>query len=127
MSFAAESPRWLVSAGRIDEAAQVVEHTLGIPVTPASCPSWRRSQGATRGSSTALFRGVYLRRTVFVAGLCTSATIYIGAVITFVGFLVCLGLAEETSNRSSEDTGGLPALSDDPSKLGRVHARTVLS
>ena len=265
MSFAAESPRWLVSAGRIDEAAQVVEYTLGIPVTAAELSELAPEPGATRGSSTALFRGVYLRRTVFVvtfftcaiiplfalltfgpkllealgfgsgnlsnlgtaiinlvfaigcllamrlpesvgrrktivwsfalmvlpllalgawshapaafvvaffclyalfcggpgilecgypnelfptriraaavgvavaltrfaaatgtflvllslSGLGTSATMYIGAGITFMGFLVCLGLAE--------DTGGLPALSDDPSKLGRVHARTVLS
>jgi putative MFS transporter len=54
-----------------------------------------------------------------LSALGTSATMYIGAGITFVGFLACVALAEETSNRSLEDTGGLPALSSASFSPGR--------
>ncbi|WP_031469417.1 MFS transporter [Sciscionella sediminilitoris] len=41
-----------------------------------------------------------------LTGLGASATLFIGAGITFLGFLACLAWAEETSQRSLEETGG---------------------
>lgn len=42
---------------------------------------------------------------ISLVSLGTSATMYIGAGITFVGFLACVAWAEETRDRSLEDTG----------------------
>jgi MFS transporter, putative metabolite transport protein len=40
-----------------------------------------------------------------LAALGASATMYIGAGITLVGFLACVAWAEETRHRSLEETG----------------------
>jgi putative MFS transporter len=76
---APESPRWLVSAGRV----QVVEKTLGTAVTAAELSGLAPEPGATRGSITALFRGVYLRRTIFVVIFFSCAIIPLFALLTF--------------------------------------------
>jgi putative MFS transporter len=39
---------------------------------------------------------------------------YIGAGITFVGFLACLAWAEETRNRSLEETGAIGVVPASP-------------
>ncbi|WP_020499926.1 MFS transporter [Sciscionella marina] len=41
-----------------------------------------------------------------LTGLGASTTLFIGAGITFLGFLACVAWAEETSQRSLEETGG---------------------
>lgn len=78
-----ESPRWLVSAGRSEEAARVIEQTLGVPVTAAELAGLAPEPTAGRGSITALFRGVYLRRTAFVVIFFSCAIIPLFALLTF--------------------------------------------
>jgi putative MFS transporter len=46
---------------------------------------------------------------VSLSALGSSATMYIGAGITFVGLLACVAWAEETRHRSLEDIGADPA------------------
>lgn len=89
-----ESPRWLVSAGRVDEAVRVVEETLDVRV-PAEelAAAHSREADASRGSVLALFRGIYLRRMVFVVVFFSCAIIPLFALLTFgPQLLAALGL-----------------------------------
>ncbi|RSM86340.1 MFS transporter [Kibdelosporangium aridum] len=88
-----ESPRWLVSAGRVDEACQVVHQALRVTVTPAELRESTEAPTAARGSIAALFRGVYLRRTAFVVIFFSCAIIPLFALLTFgPQLLAALGL-----------------------------------
>jgi putative MFS transporter len=78
-----ESPRWLVAVGRIDEAARVVEHTLGIPVATEELSGMVPQPGEARGSITASFRGIYLRRMAFVVIFFSCAIVPLFALLTF--------------------------------------------
>ena len=80
-----ESPRWLVGAGRADEAAQVIRDALHQPITPAELTDGTEAAGPDpgRGSIRELFRGRYLRRTAFVVVFFTCAIIPLFALLTF--------------------------------------------
>lgn len=77
-----ESPRWLVSAGRPDEARRVIEQALNVRVPPSEADAAPEA-AASRGSITELFRGVYLRRMTFVVVFFTCAIIPLFALLTF--------------------------------------------
>ncbi|WP_064742879.1 MFS transporter [Pseudonocardia spinosispora] len=78
-----ESPRWLISAGRDAEACDVIEKALRTRVTPEQLRAGETSGGERRGDITELFRGIYLRRTVFVVVFFTCAIIPLFALLTF--------------------------------------------
>jgi putative MFS transporter len=78
-----ESPRWLVQAGRTEEAREVIEHALDEPVAQADLENAAAPEGESRGSVTELFHGVYLRRMAFVVTFFTCAIIPLFALETF--------------------------------------------
>ncbi|HEX4247600.1 MAG TPA: MFS transporter [Pseudonocardia sp.] len=78
-----ESPRWLVSAGRTEEACRNIERALHVRVSAEDLAGDTDHSGEARGSITELFRGVYLRRTAFVVIFFTCAIIPLFALLTF--------------------------------------------
>src|SRR5579875_96070 len=79
-----ESPRWLVGAGRPDEAREVIEQALDEPVSQTELKEVAAAgEEEPRGSVRELFRGVYLRRTAFVVTFFTCAIIPLFALETF--------------------------------------------
>lgn len=78
-----ESPRWLIGAGRVEEARKVVEQTLHTTVSTAELNAAARESSTARGRIGELFRGIYLRRTVFVAVFFTCAIVPLFALLTF--------------------------------------------
>lgn len=78
-----ESPRWLVEAGRTEEARDVIEQALDEPVNPAELDEAASAEEEPRGSVRELFRGVYLRRTAFIVTFFTCAIIPLFALETF--------------------------------------------
>jgi MFS transporter, putative metabolite transport protein len=77
-----ESPRWLVGAGRTEEASEVIEQALDEVVSPAELDE-AVAEDEPRGSVRELFRGVYLRRMAFVVTFFTCAIIPLFALETF--------------------------------------------
>ncbi|MGV9796855.1 MFS transporter [Mycobacterium sp. NPDC003449] len=73
-----ESPRWLLSRGRDAEAQQVCRRVWGPHADTSMIPA---EPPAT--SYSALFRGIYLRRVVFVGVFFTAHVIPLFAVYTF--------------------------------------------
>ena len=61
-----ESPRWLVDRGRPDSAAALIRKVLGVAVDGDELVAAREAE-VRRGGLRELFRGVYLRRAVFVS------------------------------------------------------------
>lgn len=78
-----ESPRWLVGAGRHEQASQVIEDSLGVEVAPSALVTDEQTDVDARGSVRALFQGIYLRRTVFVVVFFTCAIIPLFTLLTF--------------------------------------------
>jgi MFS transporter, putative metabolite transport protein len=76
-----ESPRWLVGAGRPEEARQVIEQAIGVSVSAEELADVPVDD--ERGSLTELFRGTYLRRMAFVVVFFTCAIIPLFALLTF--------------------------------------------
>ncbi len=73
-----ESPRWLLSKGRIDEAQQVCQRVWGPTADITQIPD---EPTPTRYSS--IFEGIYLRRVVFVGVFFTAHVIPLFAIYTF--------------------------------------------
>ncbi|MGH3493414.1 MAG: MFS transporter [Sciscionella sp.] len=91
-----ESPRWLVGAGRTEEACHVIEGALHVPVTTVELEGGAAAGNQGRGSIAELFRGIYLRRTAFVVVFFTCAIIPLFALLTFGPQLLgSFGLAGE--------------------------------
>jgi len=78
-----ESPRWLVGAGRVQEACQVIEDSLRTRVTAAELAGSMPQTGEGRGSIADLFRGAYLRRMLFIVIFFTCAIVPLFALLTF--------------------------------------------
>ncbi|WP_104141320.1 MFS transporter [Arthrobacter sp. ZGTC131] len=79
-----ESPRWLVSVGRSEEACRVIKQTLDATVTTKELSVLEpERQSSMRESIGQLFRGIYLRRMVFVVVFFTCAIIPLFALLTF--------------------------------------------
>jgi len=73
-----ESPMWLLSKGRIDEAQQVCQRVWGPTADITQIPD---EPTPTRYSS--IFEGIYLRRVVFVGVFFTAHVIPLFAIYTF--------------------------------------------
>ncbi|WP_294567712.1 MFS transporter [uncultured Arthrobacter sp.] len=73
-----ESPRWLISKGRLAEAQRVCETVWGPAARIEMIPE---EEGQT--SYAAVFRGVYLRRVIFVGVFFTAHVIPLFAIYTF--------------------------------------------
>jgi putative MFS transporter len=76
-----ESPRWLVGAGRSEEARQVIEESIGVSVSAADLADVPIDE--ERGSLAELFRHGNLRRMAFVVIFFTCAIIPLFALLTF--------------------------------------------
>jgi MFS transporter, putative metabolite transport protein len=77
-----ESPRWLVQAGRTEEAREVIAHALDEPVDQAELDD-AAPENEPRASVTELFHGIYRRRMAFVVTFFTCAIIPLFALETF--------------------------------------------
>ena len=88
-----ESPRWLLSKGRFDDAEKVCKKVWG---PDADTSSIVEEPTVTRYS--AVFRGIYLRRVVFVGIFYAAHVIPLFAVYTFgPDILAELGIAESST------------------------------
>lgn len=76
-----ESPRWLVGAGRPEQAREVIERAVGVRVSAAELADVPADE--ERGSIAELFRGGHLRRMAFVVVFFTCAIIPLFALLTF--------------------------------------------
>lgn len=72
-----ESPRWLVSKGRTEEAQRIVHETLGANVRLP------KSEEAAPTSVRKVLRGVYLRRIVFIGVIWLCQAIPMFALYTY--------------------------------------------
>jgi putative MFS transporter len=77
-----ESARWLLSVGRTEEACRVIEKALHQSVTPADLVGTQKAE-QEQGSISELFRGIYLRRIVFIIIFFTCNIIPLFALLTF--------------------------------------------
>ena len=77
-----ESPRWLLSRGRRDEARTVVKKVYGAQYDLSDITSGADT-GAKHGRFTDIFKGQFLKRTLFVSIFWTAQVIPLFAVYTF--------------------------------------------
>lgn len=98
-----ESPRWLLSKGRRDEALAVVRRVYGPDATLDGI-----SDEETPTRFRQVFRGVYLRRTVFIAVFWTCSITPLYAIYAFTPRLLdALGLHESDGGNLGSVAVGL--------------------
>jgi putative MFS transporter len=78
-----ESPRWLVGAGRVQDACRVIEVALHTKVSAGELAGSLPRPGESRGNIADLFRGIYLRRMMFIIIFFTCAIVPLFALLTF--------------------------------------------
>ncbi|MFE2938373.1 MFS transporter [Streptomyces sp. NPDC059255] len=84
-----ESPRWLLSKGRVEEATQVLKRMLG----PDADIRELEEEAAAPTRYLDIFRGVYLRRTIFIGVFWACQLLPIYAITTYEPtILASLGL-----------------------------------
>lgn len=90
-----ESPRWLLSKGRTDEARSVLKQMLG----PGADLSDLAADAGSRTRYTDIFRGGYLRRTVFCGLFWACQLLPVYAIMTYEPtILASFGLAHGDSS-----------------------------
>jgi putative MFS transporter len=77
-----ESPRWLVEKGRADEARELITQVLAVPVTADQLVE-AKADSIRPGRIRQLFRGLFLRRILFITLLYTCQVIPMWALLTF--------------------------------------------
>jgi MFS transporter, putative metabolite transport protein len=89
-----ESPRWLLSKGRVEEADAAIKKVFGAQYGVADLPAEPR----TETSFVKVFQKPYLRRTIFVAVFWTAQVIPLFAVYTFApDLLATFGLTGDAN------------------------------
>jgi len=78
-----ESPRWLVSRGRVAEAAAVLRRVYGADATPEAVESLVHEEKAHGLGFAGVFRGEYFKRTAFVGLFWLLQIVPLFAIYTF--------------------------------------------
>ncbi|GAA1948507.1 MFS transporter [Amycolatopsis minnesotensis] len=73
-----ESPRWLMSKGRREEALAILKSTIGEDATLDDLPEEEKT-----GTISAVLRGGYLRRVVFISAFWTATVVTLFAIYSF--------------------------------------------